>query len=110
MRFNLEGGGPGGGKVGIEGFREFQVDGAAGGKVQLLFVFQGQAALGVEVGLFSSDVKGVKFDAGVGQSGVDASLAHQVDAGKRDRQLVEFGLSTELLGVREGTLDGDRAG
>ena len=75
MRLDLEGGGSLGSEVGVEGLRQLQVDGAAGGKVQLLFVQQREASLDAQVGFFTGDVKGVKMDEAIGESGVDATLA-----------------------------------
>ena len=75
VRLHLEGGGPAGGQVGIEGLGQLQIDGAAGGQIQLLLALERQAALGAQVGVFAGDVQRIEPDAAVGQRGVDAALA-----------------------------------
>ena len=83
VRFHLEGGGAAGGQVGVEGLGKLQIDRAAGGKVQL----RGSplsARLPWACRSVSSPVtcKRVEMDAVVGQRGMDAALALQMNAGR----------------------------
>ena len=75
MSLDLEGGGAAGGQVGIEGLGELEVDGAAGGQIELLRAFEGQAALGAEIGVFAGDMERIELDAAVGERSVNAALA-----------------------------------
>ena len=110
VRFHLEGGGSAGGEVGIEGLGELEVDGAAGGQVELLRSVERQAALGAQVGVFAGDVQRIEADAVVGEGGVDAALAFEMNAGDGGFQLLQAGFAAKLLGMGERAFDGDRAG
>jgi hypothetical protein len=110
MGFHLEGAGSARGEVGIEGLGQLEVDGAAGGQVELPRAVEGQAALRAQVGVFAGDVKRVQADAFVGQGGVDAALALEMHAGNGRFQVLEAGFAAQLLGVGERARDGDRAG
>ena len=110
VRLHLEGGVSAGGEVGVEGLGELQVDGAAGGKVQLLLVLEREASLGVQVGLFAGDVQRIEMDDGMVERGMDAALALEMNAGNRDRQLLQAGLAAQLGEPRQRPLESDRAG
>jgi hypothetical protein len=110
VRLNLEGGCTAGGEVGIEGFSEFEVDGAAGGKVELTRAAERESALRVQVCVFPSDVQGVQADSFVGECGVDATQALEMNAGDGGFELLEASFAAKLLGVGERAFQGDRTG
>ena len=64
----LEGGVAAGGQVGVDGLGDFEIDGSAGGKVQLVLVLEREAALGVQVGLVAGDMQWVEMDDGHGRA------------------------------------------
>ena len=109
VRLDLEGGGSACGQIGINGFGQLQVHGAAGRQVQLLFFIERQAALGVEVGVFAGDVERVKIKA-VGKRGMDAALAFQMHAGNGCSQLLQTCFAVEFTRMRQRPFDGDGAG
>ena len=75
VRFHLECGDAARGQVGIERLGQLQVDGAAGGQIQLPVAAERQAALRAQVGVFAGHVQRVQTIAAVGQRGVrSASL------------------------------------
>ena len=59
---------------------------------------------------FAGDVQRVETNAVVGQRGVDAALALEMNAGDGDFQLLQAGFAAELLGVGEGPSTRDRSG
>src|SRR5271157_4092509 len=94
VRLHLESSGSACSQVGIEGLGQLQVDGSAGGKVQLLRTLELQVALGAQVGVLASHMNWVESDARIGQCGVHTALALQVDAGNRYRQFLKAGFAT----------------
>ena len=67
VRFHLEGGGAARGQVGIERLGQLEIDGAAGGKIQLPRALEREAALRAQVGVFAGDVQRIETDRAIGQ-------------------------------------------
>ena len=63
-----------------------------------------------QVGVFAGDVQRIKANAVVGERGVDAAFALEMNAGNGCFQFLEAGLAAKLLGVGERALHGDGAG
>ena len=70
VRLHLEGRQSAGGQIGVESFCQLQVDGAVGGKIELLGALKRQIALHMQIGIFAGDVQRIEMDALVGQRGV----------------------------------------
>ncbi len=102
MHLDLKRGGAGCGEVGIESFRDLEIDGAAGSEIQLPFVLESETALRAEVGLFAGYMQRVKIDAAIGQGCVDTALAMQMNGGNSDCQLPEAGFSAQLFRAWRG--------
>ncbi len=100
--YNLEGGDAAGSKVGIERFSELEVDGAAGGKIELLRAFERKAPLRSQIGVFAGDVEGIEMNCAVGQRGMRAAFALQRHTGNGDRQLAKVGIAAKLLEIESG--------
>jgi len=66
--------------VGIDGLGELQVNGTAGGNIQLPLAFDSQASLRAQVGVLADDVERIKTDSRVGERSVDAALVLEVNA------------------------------
>ena len=74
-----------------------------------MFGFEIQAALHVQVGFFARHMQRIKIDALIREGGVHGSLVDEVYARKRDGQILQPGISAQLIGVRKRGLDGDGA-
>ena len=101
VRLHLKCSGAAGGEIGIEGFGELEVDGAAGGQIQLARALEREGALRVQVGVFAGDVQRVKMDARVGQRSVYAALALEMDAGQGNGEFLEPRVALEAVRIFE---------
>ena len=110
MRFDLEGGDAARGQIGIERFGQLEIDGAVGGKIELLRALEREAAVRVQIGVFAGDVERIEMDAAAGQRGVRAAVTLELNAGDGDGQLLELRVAAKLLGMRERPVDRDRSG
>jgi hypothetical protein len=57
-------------KSGVESFCQLQVDGAAGGKIELLGALERQIALHMQIGIFTGHVQRIEMNAAAGQRGM----------------------------------------
>ena len=110
VRLKLEGGLAAGGEIGIEGLGELEIDGAAGGEIELLRAFQRKAPLRAEIGVVAGDMEGIEMDCAAGQGGVRVAFTFERHTGDGDSQLPEVGIAAKLFQVRERTIDRDRSG
>ena len=110
VSLHLEGRQSAGGQIGVESFCQLEVDGAAGGKIELPGALERKIALHMQIGIFASHVQGIEMNAAAGQGGMQSAVALELNAGDGERQVAELRLTPKLIEMREWAVDRNCAG